>query len=73
MVGDSGFGRIHGDQGLREFSRTKSTAEEQIAIPLSFLTFRLPGNVADRVRTMIHQLYGSGVVARAQDAVRRVL
>jgi acyl-CoA reductase-like NAD-dependent aldehyde dehydrogenase len=71
-VGDSGFGRIHGDQGLREFSRIKSTAEEQVAIPLSFLTFRLPANVADRVRTMIHQIYGSGVVARAQDAVRRV-
>ena len=72
-VGDSGFGRIHGDQGLREFCRTKSTAEETMALPLSFLTFRLPTNVGERVQTMIRQLYGSGVVARTQDAIRRVV
>jgi acyl-CoA reductase-like NAD-dependent aldehyde dehydrogenase len=32
-VGDSGFGRIHGDQGLREFSRTKSISTKLFDLP----------------------------------------
>jgi aldehyde dehydrogenase (NAD+) len=32
-VGDSGFGRIHGAEGLREFSRTKSIATKVVDIP----------------------------------------
>jgi succinate-semialdehyde dehydrogenase / glutarate-semialdehyde dehydrogenase len=36
-VGDSGFGRIHGDDGLREFSRPKSITKRRMgsAIPLT--------------------------------------
>ncbi len=72
-VGDSGFGRIHGDDGLREFTRSKATAEERFALPLSVLSFRLPANMLDRMRTMVKQLYGGGVVDRAGDALRRLL
>lgn len=32
-VGDSGFGRIHGAEGLREFSRTKSLADKRFSPP----------------------------------------
>jgi aldehyde dehydrogenase (NAD+) len=32
-VGDSGFGRIHGAEGLREFSRTKSTSTKLFELP----------------------------------------
>src|ERR1051325_5517080 len=32
-IGDSGFGRIHGDEGIREFTRVKSTAEQVMSIP----------------------------------------
>jgi acyl-CoA reductase-like NAD-dependent aldehyde dehydrogenase len=32
-VGDSGYGRIHGDQGLREFSRTKSISTKLFELP----------------------------------------
>jgi acyl-CoA reductase-like NAD-dependent aldehyde dehydrogenase len=32
-VGDSGFGRIHGAEGLREFSRTKSIAVKRFNLP----------------------------------------
>jgi aldehyde dehydrogenase (NAD+) len=32
-VGDSGFGRIHGAEGLREFSRTKSIATKLVDLP----------------------------------------
>jgi acyl-CoA reductase-like NAD-dependent aldehyde dehydrogenase len=71
-VGESGFGRIHGDQGIREFCRVKSTAEETMSLPLSFMTFSLPANITDRLRTMIRQLYGDGAVARAQDSWRKI-
>ncbi|MDR3655958.1 MAG: aldehyde dehydrogenase family protein [Mycobacterium sp.] len=32
-IGDSGFGRIHGAEGLREYSRTKSVAHKRFSPP----------------------------------------
>lgn len=66
-VGDSGFGRIHGDEGIREFARIKSTAEQVMSIPLNMMSFRQPKDMTKRLRGMIKQLYGDGVVARARD------
>ena len=66
-VGESGFGRIHGDEGLREFTRVKATAEERFALPIALLSFRLPRNTYDRVRGLIHQLHGGGLVDRMRD------
>lgn len=37
-VGDSGFGRIHGADGLREFSTVKSMTVQQFNAPLNLLT-----------------------------------
>ena len=37
-VGDSGFGRIHGADGLREFSSVKSLAVQKFNAPLDLLT-----------------------------------
>jgi acyl-CoA reductase-like NAD-dependent aldehyde dehydrogenase len=71
-IGESGFGRIHGDEGIREFTRIKSTAEEVFSLPMAVTSFKLPKNTYDRVRGMIQQLYGSGIVARAQDAWRKL-
>jgi aldehyde dehydrogenase (NAD+) len=71
-VGDSGFGRIHGDDGVREFTRIKSTAEQVMAIPLNMLTFRQPKETPNRLRAMIKQLYGDGVVAKAGDWLRKL-
>jgi len=31
-VGDSGFGRFHGDDGLREFSRPKATTRKKFSM-----------------------------------------
>ena len=70
-VGDSGFGRIHGDEGIREFTRIKSTAEQVVALPVNFLSFRQPRSAPARLRQMIKQLYGDGVVARAGDWLRK--
>lgn len=41
-VGASGFGRIHGEDGLREFARTQSVAALRIPIPLVLSSFARP-------------------------------
>jgi acyl-CoA reductase-like NAD-dependent aldehyde dehydrogenase len=71
-IGDSGFGRIHGDEGIREFTRIKSTAEQVISIPLNMMSFRQPADAPKRLRGMIKQIYGDGVVARAADLWRKL-
>lgn len=71
-VGDSGFGRIHGDEGIREFTRVKSTAEQVMSIPLNMMSFRQPADMPKRLRGMIKQLYGGGVVAKAGDLLRKL-
>jgi len=70
-VGDSGFGRIHGDEGIREFTRIKSTAEQVMSIPMNMMSFRQPKDMTKRLRGMIKQLYGDGVVAKATDTWRK--
>jgi succinate-semialdehyde dehydrogenase/glutarate-semialdehyde dehydrogenase len=46
-VGDSGFGRIHGEDGLREFSRPKAITKRRARSLLPALTFqRSPKQVA---------------------------
>src|SRR5690606_21400625 len=70
-LGDSGFGRIHGDEGIREFTRIKSTAEQVVSSPLNMMSFRLPKDMTKRVRAMIKQLYGEGVVAKAGGFLRK--
>jgi succinate-semialdehyde dehydrogenase / glutarate-semialdehyde dehydrogenase len=46
-VGDSGFGRIHGDDGLREFTRPKAITKRWTRSLLPSLTFdRTPKQVA---------------------------
>lgn len=73
-VGESGFGRIHGDEGLREFARIKATAEERMALPaaLNVMSFGQPASTYDRVRTLIDQLYGGGAVDRAGSALKKL-
>ncbi|CAN5922174.1 aldehyde dehydrogenase family protein [soil metagenome] len=71
-VGDSGFGRIHGDEGIREFTRVKSTAEQVMSIPMNMLTFRQPKDMTKRLKGMIKQLYGEGIVAKAGDFLRKI-
>ncbi len=71
-VGDSGFGRIHGEEGIREFTRVKSTAEQAFSIPINMMSFRQPKNAAKQMRGMIKQLYGTGVVAKAGDFLRKL-
>jgi acyl-CoA reductase-like NAD-dependent aldehyde dehydrogenase len=41
-VGESGFGRIHGEDGLKEFTRPKSIAVQRFSTPAQMMSFRRP-------------------------------
>ncbi|TNH31206.1 aldehyde dehydrogenase family protein [Micromonospora orduensis] len=57
-VGDSGFGRIHGEDGLREFGRAKAVTRRRGRSLLPSMTFdRTPTDVARLVR-VIKTMYG---------------
>ena len=71
-VGASGFGRIHGDEGIREFTRVKSTAEQAFSLPMNMMTFRQPKDAAKKIKGMIKTLYGEGIVAKAGDFLRKM-
>jgi succinate-semialdehyde dehydrogenase/glutarate-semialdehyde dehydrogenase len=52
-VGDSGFGRIHGDDGLREFARAKAVTVRRAPSLLPSTTFeRTPAQVQRIVKTL---------------------
>jgi acyl-CoA reductase-like NAD-dependent aldehyde dehydrogenase len=56
-VGESGFGRIHGADGLKEFSRAKAITRQRVALPVNLLSFGRPGNAMDalaRVMGLVH-------------------
>ncbi|MBT8494043.1 MAG: aldehyde dehydrogenase family protein [Deltaproteobacteria bacterium] len=64
-VGESGLGRLHGDQGFREFTRIQAVTEQRFALPINLFSFRTPDNMTDHLRKMAHELYGGGVVDKA--------
>jgi acyl-CoA reductase-like NAD-dependent aldehyde dehydrogenase len=56
-VGESGFGRIHGEDGLREFSRAKAITRQRVALPVNLMSFTRPAAAADalaRVMGLVH-------------------
>ena len=46
-VGDSGFGRIHGADGLKEFTRAKAITRQRFALPVPVLSFSRPRRLTD--------------------------
>ncbi len=57
-LGDSGFGRIHGADGLREFSRPQSVAAQRFAAPMNLLSFDRKARDMKTVRLMLQHVYG---------------
>lgn len=52
-TGDSGFGRIHGPDGLKEFTRPKAIARRRFRAPVTTLSFsRTPKDVARTLKTL---------------------
>jgi len=59
-VGESGFGRIHGPDGLREFTRAKAIARPRFKAPLELTTFARTDKVDKLVAKLITVLHGRG-------------
>ena len=57
-VGESGFGRIHGADGLKEFTRAKSITSQRFALPVALLSFSRPAKVTDQLAKVIGLLHG---------------
>ena len=56
--GESGFGRIHGADGLREFSRAKSITRQRMRPVLRTTTFRRDARDMDRIVKLCTLLHG---------------
>jgi succinate-semialdehyde dehydrogenase / glutarate-semialdehyde dehydrogenase len=64
-VGESGFGRIAGDDGLREFARSKAITARRARSPLPIWTFdRDPDATARRVVAVMRLVHGRSRLAR---------
>ena len=59
-VGDSGFGRIHGPDGLKEFTYAKAIARQRFKPPLALTSFTRTAATDDRLTQIITLLYGRG-------------
>ena len=58
-VGESGFGRIHGSVGLREFSVTKSLAVQRFVSPLNLLTLQRSEKNMKTARSILKFTHGT--------------
>jgi aldehyde dehydrogenase (NAD+) len=59
-VGDSGFGRIHGPDGLREFSYAHAIARQRFRPPLLLTTFGRTAGQDRQFAQLITLLHGRG-------------
>jgi acyl-CoA reductase-like NAD-dependent aldehyde dehydrogenase len=58
--GDSGFGRIHGDDGLREFTRAKAITRQRFALPMPIMSFERTAKTDNLLLKVIRLLHGRG-------------
>ena len=59
-VGDSGFGRIHGEDGLKEFTRAKAITRQKYALPTPLLSFARHPRLTDQLAKVIGLVHGRG-------------
>ena len=57
-VGESGFGRIHGADGLREFARAKAITRQRFALPTNVASFSRTEKDMARLLKLITALHG---------------
>jgi acyl-CoA reductase-like NAD-dependent aldehyde dehydrogenase len=57
-VGDSGFGRIHGEDGLKEFTRAKAITRQRVALPVNLMSFSRPASATDAVARVMGLIHG---------------
>jgi acyl-CoA reductase-like NAD-dependent aldehyde dehydrogenase len=59
-VGESGFGRIHGAEGLREFARVKATTRQRFPLPFELTSFQRPRGLIPMVKRQLRLRHGRG-------------
>ena len=59
-VGDSGFGRIHGADGLREFTYPHAIARQRFKPPLALTTFARTEKAEQQFAQLVTMLHGRG-------------
>jgi hypothetical protein len=57
-VGESGFGRIHGPDGLREFTRAKAVTSQRFALPVNLTSFSRPAKATEVAAKLIGLVHG---------------
>ncbi|HEU5034126.1 MAG TPA: aldehyde dehydrogenase family protein [Mycobacteriales bacterium] len=57
-VGESGFGRIHGEDGLKEFTRAKAIAKQRFATPANIMSFNRPTWLPNLVKKLGELRFG---------------
>jgi acyl-CoA reductase-like NAD-dependent aldehyde dehydrogenase len=57
-VGDSGFGRIHGADGLREFSRAQAVTRQRFAAPMDLMRLDRDPKAMRRAMQLFHLRHG---------------
>jgi acyl-CoA reductase-like NAD-dependent aldehyde dehydrogenase len=57
-VGESGFGRIHGEDGLKEFTRPKSIAKVRYSVPVEMKAFDRPAWLPSMIEKMDNFRFG---------------
>ena len=57
-LGESGFGRIHGPEGLKEFARPKAIARQRFKAPLNLTTFSRTAKTDATVAKLVTLLHG---------------
>ncbi|NLV56677.1 MAG: aldehyde dehydrogenase family protein [Acidimicrobiales bacterium] len=57
-VGESGFGRIHGPDGLREMTRPQAVARQRMRAPVALTSFRRTKATDAMVRRIVRRLHG---------------
>jgi acyl-CoA reductase-like NAD-dependent aldehyde dehydrogenase len=57
-IGESGFGRIHGADGLKEFTYAKAIARQRVKPPLALTTFDRTEKAEKTLGTLVAALYG---------------
>jgi len=59
-VGESGFGRIHGPDGLKEFTYSHAITRQRMKPALAMTTFRRTTKDEERAGKLVNALYGRG-------------
>ena len=66
-VGDSGFGRVHGADGLREFTYPKAVARQRFRPALALTSFTRTEKAEQQLAQLITMLHGRGTTIAADE------